>query len=133
MTAPICSVLLDSEGLSMLARRDRRLGAILQRVTGEPAGLNVSMLTVVEAGTGHTPAAMSWALSRTTVHDATAGDAGQALRLLRSAGGLSGHSHAIDAVVAALAARLPGRVVVVTSDPQDWYRLLGGQVTIAAV
>jgi predicted nucleic acid-binding protein len=131
--APISSLLMDSEGLSMLVRRDRRLGPILQQLADRFVSRHVSTLTIVEAGAGHSEAALAHALSRTSVEDVVRADATVALGLLRAAGRLAGHRHAIDALVAALALRLPGRTAVITSDPGDWRRLVGGRVTIVAV
>jgi predicted nucleic acid-binding protein len=94
----------------------------------------VSALTVVETAHGRTDLArLEWILSRLTVAGVETSDAMTAVRLLRDAGGLHGHTHAIDALVAALALRLGGKPTVVTSDPSDWTRLVGDRVIIAAI
>ncbi|MFC4377174.1 hypothetical protein ACFO5K_24110 [Nocardia halotolerans] len=47
-------------------------------------------------------------------------------RGLLTAAGLHGHKYAIDADLAAVACRLPGPVVLYTSDAADLSRLLEG-------
>lgn len=52
--------------------------------------------------------------------------------LLRDAG-LRGHKYAIDAMVAEVALRLPGPVVVLTSDVDDMVKLCGRGVWVVGV
>ena len=56
-----------------------------------------------------------------------------AVKLLQDAGGLHGHKYAIDALVAALALRVPAPVIVLTSDRDDWSKLCGKHVIIREV
>ena len=94
----------------------------------------VSALTIVEAVHDRTDMRrLQWVLSGLTVEGVEPGDAMVAVQLLRDAGGLHGHTHAIDALVAALALRMPGRPVVMASDPKDWTRLVGDRVSITVV
>ncbi len=55
------------------------------------------------------------------------------MQLLQDAGGLHGHKYAIDALVAALALRVPALVIVLTSDRDDWQKLCGKRVIIRDV
>lgn len=90
-------------------------------------------MTIVEAVHRRTDRnRLNWLLSRTVVEPVTAPDARTAVRLLQEAGDLHGPAHAIDALVAASALRLPGPVVV-TSDPDDWRRLVGDRVRLHQV
>ncbi len=52
---------------------------------------------------------------------------------LQNAGGPHGHTYAIDALVAALALRVPAPVIVLTSDHHDWSKLCGKRVIIKKV
>jgi hypothetical protein len=75
-----------------------------------------------------------WTLARFhLVAEVTRADGLAALRLMRDAGGTGGHEIAIDALQAALAARPPGPVIVYTSGPGDWKRLLGTRVALVKV
>ncbi|MFE1507366.1 DNA-binding protein [Streptomyces sp. NPDC058726] len=135
MKAPAArSLVLDSQALSLLLRNDRqmitRIGAA--RRVGVP--VLVSALTVVEAVYGKTDTArLHWVLSRLQVQDATHADSLTAVQLLSEAGGLHGHKYAIDALVAAMALRVPGPVLVLTSDRDDWTKLCGDRVQIKDV
>ncbi|GAA4904012.1 hypothetical protein ACFPM3_29395 [Streptomyces coeruleoprunus] len=71
-------------------------------------------------------------LSHITVHDVTRSFTDDAVRLLRE-DGLRGHTYAIDAVLAAIARRVPGPVSVLTSDPEDLTPLCGPAVTIIKI
>jgi predicted nucleic acid-binding protein len=132
--AAAASVLLDSEGLAALLRADRSMIARLEAARRARALVCVSVVTVVGAVCGRTDQArLDWVLSRLNCEDVTLGDAKTAVSLLRAAGGSRGRSHAIDALVAALALRLPGRTVVLTSDPGDWRRLVGDGVRVVSL
>jgi hypothetical protein len=52
-----------------------------------------------------------------------------AIDLLQDAG-LHGHKYAIDAALAAVALRQPGRVTIFTSDEDDMRKLCGDRVMI---
>jgi predicted nucleic acid-binding protein len=128
------TALLDAQGLSLLVDRDPALVAFLLAARRAETPVVVSPATIVEATHRRTDRGrLDWLLSRLVVEPITEHDARTAVRLLHEAGGLHGHAHAIDALVAALALRLPGPVVVVTSDPDDWNRLVGDQVRLHRV
>ncbi|MFF4244214.1 type II toxin-antitoxin system VapC family toxin [Streptomyces sp. NPDC001822] len=128
------SLVLDSEALSLLLRNDRKMAARIEasRQVGVP--VLVSALTVVAAVHGNTDLArLKWVLSRLRVEPVSQEDSLTAVALLRDAGGLHGHTYAIDALVAALALRVPTPVIVLTSDCDDWSRLCGKRVIIKEV
>ncbi|MFD8020067.1 type II toxin-antitoxin system VapC family toxin [Streptomyces lavendulae] len=131
---PARSLVLDSEALSLLLRNDRRMAARIEasRQIGVP--VFVSALTIVEAAQGKTDLArLKWVLSRLRVEPVSQEDSLTAVALLRDAGGLHGHKYAIDALVAALALRVPAPAVVLTSDLDDWSKLCGSRVIIREV
>ncbi|WP_411082082.1 PIN domain-containing protein [Streptomyces sp. cmx-18-6] len=131
---PARSVVLDSEALSLLLRNDRGMAARIEasRQVGVP--ILVSPLAIVEAVHGKTNLArLKWLLSRLQVEPVSQEDSLTAVELLRDAGGLHGHKYAIDALVAALALRLPAPVIVLTSDRDDWSKLCGKRVIIRDV
>lgn len=134
MRVPATAVLFDSQALSLLLAKDRGVIAMVEAARRAGCPVVISALTVVEAAEGRTDMPrLEWTLSRLDVRSVEAGDAMVAVRLLREAGGLHGHAHAIDALVAALALRLGSSPVVVTSDPKDWHRLVGEQVSLTTV
>ncbi|MFF4577531.1 type II toxin-antitoxin system VapC family toxin [Streptomyces sp. NPDC001373] len=131
---PARSLVLDSEALSLLLRNDRGMAARIEasRQVGVP--VLVSALTIVEAVQGKTDLArLKWVLSRLRVEPVSQEDSLTAVALLQDAGGLHGHKHAIDALVAALALRVPAPVIVLTSDRDDWSKLCGKRVIIREV
>ncbi|MEV8043267.1 PIN domain-containing protein [Streptomyces griseoluteus] len=131
---PARSLVLDSEALSLLLRNDRRMAARIEasRQAGMP--VLVSALTIVEAVQGKTDLArLRWLLSRLRVEPVSQEDSLTAVTSLRDAGGLHGHTYAIDALVAALALRAPAPVIVLTSDRDDWSKLCGNRVIIREV
>ncbi|BAJ30526.1 MULTISPECIES: PIN domain-containing protein [Kitasatospora] len=131
---PARSLVLDSEALSLLLRNDRGMAARIEasRQVGVP--VLVSALTIVEAARGKTDLArLKWVLSRLRVEPVSQEDSLTAVALLQDAGGLHGHKYAIDALVAALALRVPAPVIVLTSDRDDWSKLCGKRVIIRDV
>ncbi|MEW1900469.1 MULTISPECIES: PIN domain-containing protein [unclassified Streptomyces] len=131
---PARSLVLDSEALSLLLRDDRKMAARVEasRQVGVP--VLVSALTIVEAVHGKTDLArLKWVLSRLRVEPVSQEDSLTAVQLLQDAGGLHGHKYAIDALVAALALRVPAPVIVLTSDRDDWSKLCGSRVIIREV
>ncbi|WP_406202575.1 PIN domain-containing protein [Kitasatospora sp. NBC_01560] len=131
---PARSLVLDSEALSLLLRNDRGMAARIEasRQVGVP--VLVSALTVVEAVQGETDLArLKWVLSRLRVEPVSQEDSLTAVALLQDAGGPHGHKYAIDALVAALALRVPAPVIVLTSDRDDWSKLCGKRVIIREV
>lgn len=131
---PARSLVLDSEALSLLLRNDRGMAARIEasRQVGVP--VLVSALTIVEAVHGKTDLArLKWVLSRLRVEPVSQEDSLTAVELLQNAGGLHGHKYAIDALVAALALRVPSPVIVLTSDRDDWSKLCGTRVILRDV
>ncbi|MFI1417336.1 DNA-binding protein [Streptomyces sp. NPDC020731] len=132
MKAPAArSLVLDSQALSLLLRNDRQVITRIEAARRVGVPVLVSALTVVEAVYGKTDTArLHWVLSRLQVQDVTHADSLTAVRLLSEAGGLHGHKYAIDALVAAMALRVPAPVLVLTSDRDDWSKLCGDRVQI---
>ncbi|MFE7809126.1 type II toxin-antitoxin system VapC family toxin [Streptomyces sp. NPDC057430] len=131
---PARSLVLDSEALSLLLRNDRKMAARIEAARQVGAPVLVSALTIVEAVQGKTDLArLKWVLSRLRVEPVSQEDSLTAVALLRDAGGLHGHKYAIDALVAALALRVPAPVIVLTSDRDDWSKLCGKRVIIRDV
>lgn len=131
---PARSLVLDSEALSLLLRDDRGMAARIEasRQVGVP--VLVSALTIVEAVQGKTDLArLKWVLSRLRVEPVSQEDSLTAVALLQDAGGLHGQKYAIDALVAALALRVPAPVIVLTSARDDWSKLCGKHVIIREV
>lgn len=135
MKAPAArSLVLDSQALSLLLRNDRQMITRIEAARRVGVPVLVSALTVVEAVYGKTDTVrLHWVLSRLQVQDATHADSLTAVQLLSEAGGLHGHKYAIDALVAAMALRVPGPVLVLTSDRDDWTKLCGDRVQIKDV
>ncbi|MFF5854806.1 type II toxin-antitoxin system VapC family toxin [Streptomyces sp. NPDC012751] len=131
---PARSLVLDSEALSLLLRNDRGMAARIEASRQAGVPVLVSALTIVEAVHGKTDLArLKWVLARLRVEPVSQEDALTAVELLQDAGGLHGHKYAIDALVAALALRVPSRVIVLTSDRDDWSKLCGKRVIIRDV
>ncbi|MFF6789615.1 PIN domain-containing protein [Streptomyces filamentosus] len=131
---PARSLVLDSEALSLLLRNDRGMAARIEASRQAGVPVLVSALTIVEAVHGKTDLArLKWVLSRLRVEPVSQEDPLTAVELLQEAGGLHGHKYAIDALVAALALRLPAPVIVLTSDRDDWSKLCGKRVIIRDV
>ena len=127
-------LLLDSEALSLLVGGDQAMLARVDQARRTGGFAVVSALMIVETAHGRTDLKrLDWFLSRLQVEGVLPEDARVAVRLLRDAGGLHGHQHSIDGLLAALAVRLAEDVVVVTSDPDDWRRLLGNSVGVITV
>ncbi|MFI5757402.1 PIN domain-containing protein [Streptomyces sp. NPDC051569] len=128
------SLVLDFEALSLLLRDDRTMSARIEASRQAGVPVLVSALTIVEAVHGKTDLArLKWVLSRLRVEPVSQEDSSTAVALLQDAGGLHGHKYAIDALVAALALRVPAPVIVLTSDRDDWSKLCGSRVIIREV
>nr|WSS63903.1 PIN domain-containing protein [Streptomyces sp. NBC_01177] len=131
---PARSLVLDSEALSLLLRNDRGMAARIEASRQAGVPVLVSALTIVEAAHGKTGLSrLKWVLSRLRVEPVSQEDSLTAVALLQDAGGLHGHKYAIDALVAALALRVPAPVIVLTSDRDDWSKLCGKRVIIKDV
>ncbi|MDX3325886.1 PIN domain-containing protein [Streptomyces sp. ME02-6979-3A] len=131
---PARSLVLDSEALSLLLRNDRGMAARIEASRQAGVPVLVSALTIVEAAHGKTGLSrLKWVLSRLRVEPVSQEDSLTAVALLQDAGWLHGHKYAIDALVAALALRVPAPVIVLTSDRDDWSKLCGNRVIIKGV
>ena len=75
---------------------------------------------------------LDWILSRVRVEPVTR-DSARAASALLAASGLHGHTHAIDAVVAELAARQTRPSALLTSDPRDMRKLCESHVRVVPV
>ncbi len=122
--------LLDSEGLSQWLRGDRRMGARLKDADRSDIPVVTTSMTLIEAYHGKLRRpAWRWALSRLRVEPVTEQIANDAIDLLQDAG-LHGHKYAIDAALAAVALRQPGRVTIFTSDEDDMRKFCGDRVVV---
>lgn len=127
------TLLLDSEGLSKLYRKDRTVVALVQAASEEGIRVATSAMTTLEADYERIhPARVKWVLSRVDVHDVTREVTDEATTLLR-AHHLHGHKYAIDAAFAVVARNAPQPVTVLTSDPEDLTLLCGPSVEIVKV
>lgn len=127
------TLVLDSEGLSLLVRDDRTMAARLAAAAKHDARVLVSSVTLVEARNPATPQArFDWAVSRLKIETVPEAVARQASKLLAAAK-LHGHKYAIDAIVCATALAQPGLVSILTSDVEDIQTLVAGHPRITAV
>ncbi|MFE7107720.1 type II toxin-antitoxin system VapC family toxin [Streptomyces sp. NPDC057575] len=127
------TLLLDSEGLSKLYRKDRTVVALVQAASEEGVRVATSAMTTLETDYESIhPARIKWVLSRIDVHDITKEIAGRAAALLRTHR-LHGHKYAIDAAFAAIARTALPPVTVLTSDPEDLTLLCGHAVEVVKV
>jgi len=118
------TLVLDSEGLATLAAGDPRARAYLEVARKRRARVVVSAITLTEVlRGGRRDARVHQVLSRVVTIPVTPELARRAGELL-GATGLTGHRHAIDAVVAATALEMARPVVLLTSDPDDLGRLV---------
>ncbi|MEU9702104.1 hypothetical protein [Streptomyces sp. NPDC047981] len=126
-------IVLDSEGLSQAALRDRVMARRI--VQAHDLGIRVvtSSMTLIEAYYDKIPyAAWKWTLSRIVIEPVTEEVAESSISLLKDKG-LHGHKYAIDAALAVIAGRQPGRVTVYTSDEDDMRTLCAPSVLVRAV
>ncbi|MFD5427570.1 type II toxin-antitoxin system VapC family toxin [Streptomyces sp. NPDC127084] len=113
------ALILDSEGLAKAVQRDREVHEWLSAARGADLPVITSAAVLVEVIHPRiNDAALQWTLSRLRVEPVTQAIARSAATLLRAAG-LHGHKYAIDAMLCATALALPGRVTILTSDPED--------------
>ena len=127
------TLLLDSEGLSKLCRKDRAVVAFVQAASEEGVRVATSAMTTLEADYERVhPARITWVLSRVDVHDVTKAVTDHAAALLRTHH-LHGRKYAIDAALAAIARTAPQPVTVLTSDPEDLMLLCGPAVEVLKV
>ncbi|WP_406421414.1 hypothetical protein OH809_18285 [Streptomyces sp. NBC_00873] len=127
------SFVLDSEALSRAVLRDRAMTGILTKAHQSGIRVVTSSMTLIEAyHSGIRRPVWNWAMSRVVVEPVTRDVADEAIGLL-GATGLHGHKYAIDAALAVIAGRQPGRAVVFTSDEDDMGKLCGGGVQVRAL
>lgn len=127
------TLLLDSEGLSKLYRKDRTVVALAQAASEEGVRVATSAMTTLEADYDRIhPARITWVLSRIDVHDITKEVTVQAAALLRTHN-LHGHKYAIDAAFAVIARVASRPVTVLTSDPEDLTLLCGPTAEVLKV
>lgn len=118
------TLVLDSDGLSKLAGGDPATHALVAQARARHGGVATSAVTLAEVLRGSPlDAGVHRVLAAVEVVPVTAALGRMAGELLGRAG-LTGHRHALDAVVAAtaLSAARPG--LVVTTDPSDLGRLV---------
>jgi predicted nucleic acid-binding protein len=117
------SVVLDSQGLSLLVDEDERMVGRIQKARTESFHVVISAITIAEASSaGPRRRRRDFVLSRLHIEPVTRELTLQAAELLDRAG-MSGHRHAIDAVVAATALRQARPTLLYTSDPDDMTAL----------
>ncbi|MFJ9629086.1 hypothetical protein ACIRU8_15440 [Streptomyces sp. NPDC101175] len=123
-------LVLDSEGLSRAALRDRGMTALLAAAHKKGLRVVTGSMTLIEAYHSHVRReAWSWVTSRIVVEPVTRDVADAAIDLLKDTG-LHGHKYAIDAALAVIAGRQPGGVVLYTSDVDDMRKLCPAQVVV---
>ncbi|NUP43760.1 MAG: hypothetical protein HOY76_43740 [Streptomyces sp.] len=121
----------DCEALSKAVRGDREVVALVKAAPRMDIPVVTSALTTLEAWDpreGVRQALWSWTLSRIRIVH-TDDHVISTARDMMKAAGLHGHKYAIDAVLAAVAAREAAKgaqVAVFTSDADDMCRLLTG-------
>jgi predicted nucleic acid-binding protein len=117
------SVVLDSQGLSLLLDEDERMSKRIAKAREESFQVVISAVTVLESpGAGPARRRRDFVLSRLQTEPLTRELALLAAELLHRTG-MSGHQHAIDSAVAATALQQPRPVILYTSDPGDFAAL----------
>lgn len=126
-------LVLDSEGLSRAALRERAMTSLLTAAHNKGLRVVTSSMTLIEAYHGQVRhPAWVWMMSRIVVEPVTREIADAAIALLKSTG-LHGHKYAIDAALAVIAGRQPGGVALYTSDEDDMAKLCGAGVFVRAL
>jgi predicted nucleic acid-binding protein len=129
-TGPGGTLVLDSEGLAALVRRDRDVTAWLALARADDLRVIASAATLVEViHPKINRPALEWTLSRVVVEPVTEAIARSAAALLSEAG-MHGHRHALDAIVSATALAALRPVTILTSDPDDLGALCAGGATV---
>ncbi|WP_035799148.1 PIN domain-containing protein [Kitasatospora mediocidica] len=127
------ALVLDSEALSKLSRRHRDMTVWLDVARTLDLLVVTSAATLVEARDPEVPqAAFDHAVSLAKVRPVTEEIARAASKLL-AVEGLHGHKYAIDAMLAATAHLEHGDVTIVTSDPEDLYRLCHRHIAVEPI
>jgi len=123
-------IVLDSEGLSRLIRRDPHMIAVAELAYQSHQPLVVSAATVMETVSARTPLpGLRWTMSRLNVIPLDEKLAFEAAKLLAAAG-RHGHEAALDAAVVATAQSLGHNVTVYTSDPDDIQTLATSKIAV---
>jgi predicted nucleic acid-binding protein len=123
------SILLDSQALSALAANDRRMQPWAAFARRTDSTLHASIVTLAEVSDGSSRDANVRRVASTVRLQAVTPDIGYHAGALRAAASSSRRKLrdlTVDAVVAATALALAGRVVVLTSDESDLSLLLDG-------
>jgi predicted nucleic acid-binding protein len=120
-------VFLDAEAVSRLAERDPQMQAWAVALRKRRRHFQVSAVTLAEVSAGSDrDGNLGRVLKDATLHDVTP-EIGHAAGAMRArVGRRKQRDLAVDAVVAATAASLPGPVLVLTADPDDLTALLAG-------
>jgi hypothetical protein len=127
------TLVLDSQGLSLYLERDRTVLSMVRSARERGADRVVSAATLLEAQhPGVKRAGREYILSQLKIQALLVPWAREAAQLLEDAG-LSGHSHALDAMVAVTALHQEPPVVMLTSDPGDMGQLCGDRVRVMGV
>lgn len=113
------AVVLDSQGLSLLIDEDERMVKRLQKARAESFHVVISALTIVEtSAAARRRQRRDFVLSRLRIEPVTRDLTLLASELLHRET-MSGHKHAIGAVVAATALQQVRPTLLYTSDPDD--------------
>ena len=127
------SLVLDSQGLSLYLEQDRAVLNLVRSALERGADRVISAATLLEAqNPGVKRARREYVLSQLKIQPLPVPWAREAADLLASTG-LSGHTHALDAMVAVTALHQEPPVVLLTSDPGDMRQLCGDRVRIVHV
>ncbi|MBO0802518.1 MAG: DNA-binding protein [Nocardiopsaceae bacterium] len=127
------TLVLDSQGLSLYFEQDRTVLNMVRSALDRGADRVISAATVLEAQhPGVKRARREYVLSQLTIQPLLVPWAREAAQLLADAG-LSGHSHALDAMVAVTALHAEPPIVLLTSDPNDMEQLCGNRVRVLRV
>jgi predicted nucleic acid-binding protein len=117
------TVVLDSQGLSLLLQEDERMIKRVEKARSENFHVVISAITILEADpAGPARRRRDFVLSRLHIEPIVRERALFAAELLHRTG-MRGHKHAIDAIVAATALRQVRPTIVYTSDPGDMTAL----------
>jgi hypothetical protein len=113
------TVVLDSQGLSLLIGEEPRMVGRVEKARSEGFQVVISALTILEARRDAvTRRRRDFVLSRLHIEPVTRELALYAAELLQRTG-MTGHRHALDAVVTATALRQQRPMILYTSDPDD--------------
>ena len=124
------TLVLDTEGLAAVARRDKGVQGLLDAAQRADARVLVPWTVIAESLHGRGRKEREHALSKLALVELTESHYRDAATLM-DATGMRGHT--VDALVASAARSCPRPVVLVTSDPSDFQRLLQDTKGIAVV